>query len=44
VPRVAVEVLALPATAEELAAHAQYLADLDKASKGKCVWLKLEKA
>ncbi|MGH8616089.1 MAG: DNA polymerase III subunit epsilon [Burkholderiales bacterium] len=38
------EVLALAADAEELAAHAQYLAELDKASKGKCVWLKLEKA
>ncbi len=42
-PRVAVEVLAMPASAEELAAHAQYLVDLDKASKGKCVWLALEK-
>ena len=38
------EVLALAADAEELAAHAQYLADVDKASKGKCVWLKAEKA
>jgi DNA polymerase-3 subunit epsilon len=38
------EVLALTADAEELSAHAQYLADVDKASKGKCVWLKAEKA
>ena len=27
---------------EELAAHAQQLADIDKASKGACVWKKLE--
>ncbi len=38
----AAEVLALAANAGELAAHAQYLAEIDQASKGKCVWLKLE--
>ncbi|HXU93967.1 MAG TPA: DNA polymerase III subunit epsilon [Gallionella sp.] len=32
----------LPATTEELAAHAQQLADIDKASKGACLWKKLE--
>ena len=34
----------LQAGAEELAEHAQQLADIDKASKGNCLWLKLEKA
>ncbi len=34
----------LPATEEELAAHAQQLADIDKASKGSCLWKKLEAA
>ena len=34
----------LQASAEELAAHAQQLADIDKASKGSCLWLQLEKA
>lgn len=29
--------------AEELAAHAQQLADIGKASKGNCLWLQLEK-
>ena len=28
----------LPAAAEELLAHQQYLEDLDKASRGNCVW------
>ncbi len=32
----------LLATEEELAAHAQQLADIDKASKGACLWMKLE--
>ena len=32
----------LPATDEEIAAHAQQLADIDKASRGKCLWKKLE--
>jgi len=32
----------LQPTAEELAAHAQQLADIDKASKGDCLWKKLE--
>lgn len=30
--------------AEELADHARQLADIDKASKGNCLWLQLEKA
>ena len=34
----------LQASAEELAEHAQQLADIDKASKGSCQWLQLEKA
>jgi DNA polymerase-3 subunit epsilon len=29
---------------EELAAHTQQLADIDKASKGACLWKKLETA
>jgi DNA polymerase-3 subunit epsilon len=29
-------------TAEELAAHAAYLAALDKESKGQCLWLRTE--
>ncbi len=32
----------LAATEEELAAHAQQLIDIDKASKGACLWKKLE--
>jgi DNA polymerase-3 subunit epsilon len=32
----------LQPTEEELAAHAQQLADIDKASKGACLWKKLE--
>jgi len=32
----------LQPSAEELAAHAQQLADIDKASKGACLWMKLE--
>ncbi len=34
----------LQASAEELAEHAQQLADIDKASKSNCLWLHLEKA
>ena len=29
---------------EELAEHAQQLADIDRASKGNCLWLQLERA
>jgi DNA polymerase III subunit epsilon len=29
---------------EELAAHTQQLADIDKASKGACLWIKLDSA
>ncbi|MDO8294507.1 MAG: DNA polymerase III subunit epsilon [Gallionella sp.] len=32
----------LQPSAEELAEHAQQLADIDKASKGSCLWLQLE--
>lgn len=32
----------LPANAEELALHAQQLKDIDKASKGSCLWTQLE--
>ena len=32
----------LAATEEELAEHAGVLQDIQKQSKGKCVWLKLE--
>ena len=34
----------LPPSAEELAEHAQQLLDIDKASKGSCLWQKLENA
>ena len=34
----------LQASAQELAEHAQQLADIDKASKGACLWKKLEGA
>jgi DNA polymerase-3 subunit epsilon len=34
----------LEPSAEELAEHAQRLADIDKASKGNCLWAQLEKA
>ncbi len=36
-----VSILVLHASAEELAAHQQQLADIDKASGGKCVWKNL---
>jgi len=39
-PRLAVRVLL--ATEEELAQHAQQLADIDKASKGACLWKQME--
>ena len=39
-PRLAVHVLL--ATEEELAQHAQQLADIDKASKGTCLWKQME--
>jgi DNA polymerase III subunit epsilon len=32
----------LPASEEELALHVAQLADIEKASKGACVWKKLE--
>jgi DNA polymerase-3 subunit epsilon len=32
----------LPASAEELALHETQIADIDKASKGACVWKQLE--
>jgi DNA polymerase-3 subunit epsilon len=32
----------LQPSAEELAEHAQQLADIDKASKGACLWKKME--
>ena len=32
------DLVVIPASAEELAAHAQQLADIDKASHGACVW------
>jgi DNA polymerase III subunit epsilon len=34
----------LAATADELAAHAQQLTDIDKASRGACLWMKLAAA
>jgi len=39
-----VDLFILRATKEELAQHAQQLEDIDKASKGACLWHKLEKA
>jgi DNA polymerase-3 subunit epsilon len=36
-------VLVLPANNEELALHAAQLADIEKASKGSCVWKQLER-
>jgi DNA polymerase-3 subunit epsilon len=38
-----VPVLVLRASAEELAAHEQYLAEVDKASGGRCVWQAISK-
>jgi DNA polymerase-3 subunit epsilon len=34
----------LQANEEELAEHAQQLADIDKASKGACLWKQIESA
>jgi DNA polymerase-3 subunit epsilon len=39
-PRPVLRILA--ATEEELAQHAQQLAEIDKASKGACLWKQLE--
>ena len=36
------DLVVIAAAADEIAAHEQRLADIDKASKGKCLWLKLE--
>ena len=36
------DLIVLPATAEELAAHRHQLEDIDKASKGACLWKRLE--
>ena len=38
------ELVVLPATQDELAAHLQQLAAIDKASKGACLWMRLEAA
>jgi DNA polymerase-3 subunit epsilon len=38
------ELVVVSATAEELAAHEERLADIDRASKGACLWYKLGKA
>ncbi len=38
------ELLVVVATEDELAAHAQQLAAIDKASKGACLWMRLEAA
>ena len=40
----AVELIVLRASAAELALHATQLEDIDKASKGACLWKKLEEA
>jgi DNA polymerase-3 subunit epsilon len=37
----AFELIVLAPTAEELAEHGKYLAEIDKLSKGACIWLKL---
>ena len=38
----ALDLIVLAADAEEIAAHEKQLGDIDKASKGKCVWRSLE--
>jgi DNA polymerase-3 subunit epsilon len=43
-PLAGLKLVVLAATAEELAGHRERLAEIDKASKGACVWAKLEKA
>jgi DNA polymerase-3 subunit epsilon len=42
--RLAIPLLVLQASEDELAAHEKSLAAIDKESKGKCMWLKLEQA
>jgi len=44
VAQVRVPLIVLAANEEELAAHEKSLAAIDKESKGKCLWLKLEQA
>jgi DNA polymerase-3 subunit epsilon len=39
---ISMHVRVLPASAEELALHETQIADIDKASKGACVWKQLE--
>jgi len=41
-PLAGLPLVVLAATAEELAAHRERLAEIDRASKGKCLWSKLE--
>lgn len=43
-PLAGLKFVVLAATAEELAGHRERLAEIDKASKGACLWSKLEKA
>jgi DNA polymerase-3 subunit epsilon len=43
-PLAGLKLVVLAATVEELADHRERLAEIDKASKGKCLWSKLEKA
>ncbi len=38
------DLVVIRATGDELAAHKQLLADIDKASNGQCLWAKLDKA
>ena len=38
------ELIVIPASAEELAEHKKQLADIDQASNGACIWKKLETA
>lgn len=42
ISRAQLRLVVVPASAEETAAHEQQLADIDKASNGKCVWKLLE--
>ena len=44
IARVKVALVIVSASEEELAAHEKTLAAIDKESKGKCLWLKLEQA
>jgi hypothetical protein len=43
-PLAGLKLVVLAATVEELADHRERLAEIDKASKGACLWTKLEKA